>query len=127
MGHIVGDATDLETLLANGQRFDHPRTHLAGKQWQNFSSTHWMTERGRFLEKFSVEPAAIVTSIFFLWLLKMRSGDRGLLCSKYQRRWRRRRDRLDAAESRFLQPRSVLAHRENVGAGRRANQHVEPE
>src|SRR5208283_5642677 len=59
MGHIVGDATDLETLLANGQRFDHPRTHLAGKQWQNFSSTHWMTERGRFLQKFPVKPGAI--------------------------------------------------------------------
>ncbi len=57
----------------------------------------------------------------------MRSRDRSLLCSKYQRRWRRRRDRLDAAESRFFQPCTVLAHRENVRAGRRANQHVEPE
>ena len=50
---------NLEVALANQQRLNHPRPHLAGKQRQNVGSAHWMTQRGRLREEFLIEGAAI--------------------------------------------------------------------
>ena len=55
--HVVGDAADPEVLLAQLQRLDHPRPHVAGQERQHVGAAHGMPERGRLFEELQVEAA----------------------------------------------------------------------